>query len=101
MKKYRVILSEEAENDLIRTYEYIYVELANPFGARRTINGILRRCGGLAVFPVGNAVRVARGGIDFRFVHFGNYTIIYYVDDDSVIVHRIIYSRRNISTLFE
>lgn len=100
MKRHQVVLSEEAESDLVRIYGYIYADLVNPFGAKRTIDGILERCNNLTVFPAGGTVKVSRQGLDFRFAHFGNYTIIYYIDGDSVTIHRIFYSFRNIPELF-
>ena len=100
MKKYKVFLNDQADFDLQQIFDYIYGVLENPSAARKVIDGILARCEDLSSFPKAGPVRFASGGFDIRFIHFGHYTIAFAIDDEKkeVVIYRIIYSRRNITS---
>ena len=99
MNKYRVSFSNKANQDLIDIYDYIYITLSNPLSANRIVKGILKQCESLGTFPAGSLIRVRRQNLEFRFAHYKNYTIVYYIEGDAVVIHRVLYSFRDISNI--
>lgn len=99
MRKYKIIYSIGAANDLDNIYDYIFDILENPSGADKTIKTIETRCANLSIFPRGVPVSLVRNGKELRFAHAKKYTIIYYIDDSTltVVIYAILYSRRNIT----
>ena len=93
----RVVLTQVAENDLGSIFTYIEKDLQNPTAARNIATKILRRIQYLESFPEAGA---SLGENDpkfnsFRYLVVDNYLTFYKVDDDQVLVLRILYARSN------
>lgn len=102
MMKYKIVFNSEAEAELISIFDYIFVELENPIGARKTIDGILRKCHNLSLFPNSMSVRFEIKDFKIRFVHYKKYTIVYSVNDKKreVMIHNVVYSYKNIKEMY-
>ncbi len=101
MRHYDVLYLPEAKQDIKDINDYISTKLGNPASAVKIAHMILERCERLSVFPNGYSIRFHSHGQAIRFVHFGSYTIAYYVDDktDTVTIYAIKYSRMNLGKL--
>ena len=86
MKKYKIEFTLRFDKQLQKLYDYIVFEYQNQYDALRLINAIRKKCKNLEVFPKGNVAYRGHGDIEFRFAHVGNYTIIYVVNDEKMVV---------------
>jgi toxin ParE1/3/4 len=100
MKKYQVIITNEAENDLLDVFRYIALELLEPTIARNLCDSIEEEIVKLNSMPDRHALYkhepwFSRG---LRFFPVGNYLVFYIVRDSDNTVHvlRIMYSGRNV-----
>lgn len=101
---YEVKLSPKAVIDLQEIKSYIEDELQNPVAAHNTVMKIIETYESLSEFPErGISVQqYVPFSTDYRYVLSNNYSIFYRVEDNCVIVIRIIYSRRDfLRILFE
>lgn len=98
--KYRVIYTEEAEQDLINIYSYISLDLKVPVIARKQADRIMDFIKGLEKMPLRHKLYRdepwhSRG---LRVCPVDNYLIFYLVDEkeQTVAIIRIMYGKRNI-----
>ena len=89
--------SPAAVKDLDQTKTYIVEELGSETSAKKTISDILKRIRTLSDFPkIGAPLSsVVMIDTDYRFLICGNYTAFYRVEEDTVYVVRVLYSKRN------
>ncbi len=91
MPKYQIIISQEAENILTASYDYLYAR--NPIAATKWLDGMLQTIQSLEMFPEQGAV-IPEAKTEASFVHLrqiffsmnagGNtYRIIYKVTSGS------------------
>ncbi len=99
MKKYRVLMTEPAANDLQEVVRYIAGELREPTTAQKLVGKIRDAIMSLAEMPsrhplVADEVLAAKG---IRKLPVENYIVFYVVseEDKTVTVVRILYGRRN------
>ena len=99
--KYRIIYAPSAIYDLDEIYEYIVGKFYAPDTAERQVARIIKAAETLAVFP--KMYRVRRKNTGARICSVDNYLIVYSVDDENhtVNISRIIYSRRDIDSMFQ
>lgn len=92
-----LVLSQQAQEDLLEIKTYITEELENPDAALRTIEGITKRIRELATHGELGAQLSSITGIasEYRFLVCGNYLAFYRLEAQSVHVDRILYSRRD------
>lgn len=101
--EYNIKLSPKAIEDLQEIKSYIENDLQNPIAAKNTINKIISTYEDLSIFsesgiPVQKYVPFAT---DYRFVLANNYSIFYRIENNTVFVIRILYSKRDfLSILF-
>ena len=103
MKKFELVIDNDAEDDLFDIYTYVAlndsVEKADRlFGALRTT------CLKLKSFPLrGNipSELFEVGVIEFRELHFKPYRIIYSIDGSTVLVHCVLDGRRDIQSILQ
>lgn len=99
MSRYRVEITEPAENDLSEIGWYITKELLEPSIAEKTVNKIGEAIFSLEEFPFRNALvadeRLAKQGI--RKIIIDNYIAFYIVEEEFKIVTilRILYGKRD------
>lgn len=99
MEKYRIDISEPAENDLRNIVRYISAQLSAPITALKMMDIIEEAIGGLAVMPPKCSFvvdeRLARLGYHKLLVK--NYMVFFTIDEKFQVVdiERILYVRRN------
>jgi toxin ParE1/3/4 len=101
MKRYELVLTQDAERDLEDLYHYI-AEFDVPKKADHVLDRILEVADTLASFPEqGSPPRELRAlGIrEYRQVFFKPYRLIYRVIDVHVAIYLIVDGRRNMQTL--
>ena len=99
MAKYKIAVSEPAENDLRDIVRYISSQLSAPITALRMMDTIEEAIAGLSdapkKYPVLSDDRLQAMG--YRKLLIKNYIIFFSIDDNSntVNVERILYARRD------
>jgi toxin ParE1/3/4 len=100
---FKVLLSEEAERDIVD----IYRDIAQQDGgakADRVLTNLERACMALARYPLrGNIPKELRpvGIVEYREVHYKPYRIIYRISARTVIVYCVLDGRRDMQTLLQ
>ncbi len=91
MKRYRIEMTELAEQDLEDAGDYIAFELLNPKAALDMVQGIRKQVNGLEYFPERNELDedpiLATFGV--RMDYYRNYKIYYVVNNETYIVYII------------
>jgi plasmid stabilization system protein ParE len=95
MKKYIIVLSDEAVLDIDAITDYIHSELKAPITARRYHDGLIRAIMKLSAY--GGTIAISRYefiqhnyGPNARHITYKKMTVIYLIDGDFVYVQRII-----------
>lgn len=95
---FRVIYSREAQSHLIAIDRYIARE-ASPRIAHRFVDGLVARCDSLAEFPFRGSPRDdIRPGMR-TMVFRRRATIIYSIENETVIIIGVLYAGRDITSL--
>ena len=93
MQKYKIEISDLAEQDLEFAADYIAFDLKNPSAAVGIVQGIRNQINKLQIFPERNELDddpvLANLGIRMDF--YKNYKIYYVVEDHVIIVIRILH----------
>jgi len=96
MKKYRVAVSKNAQNDLNNLTNFIAFELKSPITSLRYANGIIDEMKKLRFHANSISISthsfVLRYGKFARHVSYKKHTIIYTIQGENVIIERIIAS---------
>ena len=100
---YKIKYLPIALQDLIETAEYITFILLNPEAADSLLDEIDRSVNQLKAFPFVGALYKSKRKRkqQYRMIFIRNHTVYYAVIDDSVVIQRILYKRRNIKNLLE
>lgn len=98
----KVVLSQEAKEDLTETGDYIAYQLRNKAAARNFVSRIRTAVTSLAQFPEsGTPLAFAGLNIVYRYLVCGSYLIFYHLSENTVQIDRILYGRRDyLSILF-
>lgn len=93
----KLLLSQEAQNDLFAIKAYIVSELENPGAAVTTIAEITKCLHQLTQFAALGAPlsSVADVQSDYRFLVCGKYLAFYRVQASNVYIDRVLYGRRD------
>ena len=92
----KVKLTHAAKMDLQEIKDYISITLRNPAAANGILKGITTQIRSLESFPqMGTVIELDESSIAYRYLVYGNYMSFYHIQNDSVIVDRILYGRRN------
>ena len=100
MKQFKTVFSRYAEIDLIEILDY-YQEM-NPTYTKKILDRVEKRVEDLKQFPERGRVvpELERQNImNYRELIEENYRIIYSIESNSVIIHSILDSRRNLEEL--
>ncbi len=103
MNEYAVFFISDAEEDLIKIYNFIALN-DSVSKAKNLINKIEKSCKDLSLLPTRGHIppELEKIGVfNYREVHCKSYRIIYQVLDNDVYVHSILDSRRNLSQLLQ
>jgi len=89
-----VVLSKEAQRDLIAIRDYVRDELSNPDAAKDTLQAIKKAALSLQDMPERGISLDKRLTVhtDFRFLLCKNYKIFYYFDGSTVEILRILHA---------
>lgn len=100
MKKYRVVFSPEAEEQLAALYHYI-AAASSPDIATRYTDAIISYCESLQTFPHrGNKLDQLRPGL--RITHYNKRTVIAFdVDADNVSIIGLFYGGQNYEAILK
>lgn len=98
MKQYTVQIADKALADMEEIYNYIAIQLQAPANAMGQYNRIAEAVEGLGVFP--ERVKLMDSEpermIGLRQLTVDNYSVFYVIEDEKVIVTRVLYSASNI-----
>lgn len=98
MKQYTVQITDMALADMEEIYNYIAIQLQAPENAMGQYNRIAEAIEGLSVFP--ERVRLMESEpermIGLRQLAVDNYSVFYVIENEKVIVTRVLYSASNI-----
>jgi len=103
MRKYKVLLDNEAEDDLFDIYRYVALN-DSVRQADRLLAALKRACQALRTFPLRGHIPPELGGIgvsDFREVRYRPYRIFYSVERRTVFIHCVLDGRRDLQTLLQ
>jgi len=103
VKRFRVRIVADAENDLIDLYRYIAFH-DSPESAAYVLEHLESLCSQLADLPNRGHIppELDRIGVtDYQEVHFKPYRIIYQIIGSDVFVHCVLDGRRDITSLLE
>lgn len=92
-----ILLSKEAQNDLMEIKDYIEEDLQNPEAARSTVARIIKSIRVLQNYSKAGALLSSVTDVesDYRFIVSGNYISFYREHGDNVYIDRILYARRD------
>ena len=92
-----IVMSPEAERDLVRLGDYIAGQLKNPKAALNTVRKIKSRINMLTEFPlIGTSLAaVVSVDTDYRFLGSGSYLAFYRYENDNVLIDRILHGRQD------
>ena len=93
----KVVISRQAEADMREIGEYIRHELKNPSAASRLIRRFRTGIASLKGFPESGSPLLPPGKAHcpYRFLVCGNYLVFYHIDQQTVMVDRVLYGRRD------
>lgn len=92
----KLVVTAMARQDLFEINSYISAILLNPTAAKQMIKGITAKLRTLEQFPaIGKMVELEESSITYRYLLCGSYIAFYHIENDLVLVDRILYSRRN------
>jgi len=94
MKKFRVLLTNEARADLKNISYYISDVLKAPLTSKKYAQGLVDEINKLSSvalsLPTVHLKQILQYGINARRINYKKYSIIYTVQQESVIVRRIV-----------
>ena len=98
MTKYLVKVTSSALKDMETIYKYIAYELGAPQAAGNTYDKIAEEILKLENFPERNKVLNYQfsTNVQLRQIVIGNYLVLYYIENSSVIVLAVLYGRCDI-----
>ncbi len=103
MKRFRVRLAEDAEQDLVDIYRYVATR-DSADKAAYVLEQLETLCARLAKLPLRGHIppELDRVGVtNYREVHFKPYRVIYEVIGQDVFVHCVLDGRRDMQSLLE
>lgn len=93
MKKFEVVISDEAMEDADQVYDYICNTIVAPLTAARYYQGLISTMRNLGLNADGRAVDLflsAKYGRSTRRVNYRKYAIIYFIEEEKAIIQRVI-----------
>lgn len=93
MKKFEVVISDEAMEDADQVYDYICNTIVAPLTAARYYQGLISTMRNLGLNADGRAVDLflsAKYGRPTRRVNYRKYAIIYFIEEEKAIIQRVI-----------
>ena len=100
---HKIVYLPVARNDLIDIVSYISEQLKAPQSAQNLLTEMSTSIQKLAKFPYSCRVYHSPQPLDdeFRLLVVKNYLVFYVVTQDTVEIRRVIYAKRNLSSILE
>ncbi len=100
MKQYTVQITDKALTDMEEIYNYIAEQLQAPENAMGQYNRIAKAIEGLNMFPERVCMMESEPerSMGLRQFSIDNFSVFYIIEDDKVIVTRVLYSASDISS---
>ncbi len=102
---YKIEYLPIAQNDMVDIVKYISNELQSPLVAEKFAVEMIEKIESLSLFPYSNSVYfpVRKLKKEYRRLQIKNFIAFYYVDEQSkvVTVARVLYNKRNISSILD
>jgi plasmid stabilization system protein ParE len=100
---YKLLFLPRALGDINAITHYISIDLEAPMAARRLKKDIADAAADLTKNPLRHRVYIAQRKLqlEYRKMRVKNYSVFYVVKDNLVEIHRVLYSRRNISSVLQ
>ena len=96
MKKYNIVYSEQAMNDVDDLFYFIKIECHSPITAKKYIDGVFKTIKIILIHPesfsISDSKSTLQYGFDVRKINYKKVTILYSVYKDLVYIHRIMAS---------
>ena len=93
MKDYIVVVSDEAMEDADNVYNYICDQVYAPITAALYYQGLIKKMESVGKNAEGRAIDLtlsARYGKPTRRINYKKYAIIYFIEDNKAVIHRVI-----------
>ena len=103
MKKYEVVVDQDAEDDLFDIYTYVALNDSIE-NADNLFSVLQQTCYKLKTFPLRGNIPLELfdiGVVEFREIHYKPYRIIYSLDKSTVFIHCVLDGRRDIQTILQ
>ena len=99
MKKYKVVISKTAREDMAGIYNFITIDCENEYGAVKVLQRIRNKCDSLSSFPKIKPIMMSYKDMDLRLIRAGKYTVSYLVNDkkSEVVIYKVMSSKRDIA----
>lgn len=99
LKKYSVVITDDAKQDLADIYNYISIDLSSPVYAANQLTRIKESIISLGEFPKRYKTLELEidGKKDIRRMPVDNYNVLYKIDNNRVVVLYILYSASDIN----
>jgi plasmid stabilization system protein ParE len=96
MKAYKIIFSEEANQDIQKLFDFIHLTYRAPLTAKRYVNGLFATIDLLShsshSYPIQHQKSFLKYGFDVRRISYKKMVIIFTMHHDIVFIHRIMAS---------
>lgn len=92
-----IVYLPSAKLDINQIISYIAIKLDSKTSASNLLNEFDKSIYVLTDFPLSG--KIYSQGLDFRFILVKNYAVFYKVTETEVIIHRVIYVKRNFEDL--
>lgn len=92
-----IVYLPSAKKDISQIITYIAIKLNAKTSAKKLLDEFDKSISVLADFP--NLGKKYKENVDFRFLIIKNYTVFYKVYETEVLIHRVIYAKREFENL--
>lgn len=97
-KKYNIQYSTSFNKGLVEAMDYLSNILNNPNAAGKLIKELEEKVKILTVFPRIFSLQIHNDDLVYKF-KIQNYLVFYYIQEDTITICNIFYSKRNLSDL--
>lgn len=93
MRAYKILFSEEANQDIQKLFDFIHLTYRAPLTAKRYINGLFATIDLLShsshSYPIQHQKSFLKYGFDVRRINYKKMTIVFTLHHNSVFIHCI------------
>lgn len=99
--KYKLEILSKAQKDILQITDYVKNKLKSPMAAKNLFNEFYKAINKRLFNPLSFKKYESKKKRDYTYytIQVKNYTIFYIVQNDTLIITRVIYSKRNLQKL--